>query len=164
MESIRKRKENGEIVILPTDKSGRFAIMSMDTYIKAGEVHTLGDEEIGLSELKANQRRVNGEVSMLLKILNVGADCQHEGRWRESMINHSLETYPLSFQTIYLPFCYIHIIYNGLLFLLFFPGQVTIASFPLLKEFVTLHNSSPQKIMITRLLLPEIFRSRSSFR
>ena len=38
---------------------------------------------------------MNGNVSMLLKILNVGSKCQHEGRWRESTINHSLESCPL---------------------------------------------------------------------
>ena len=95
LKTIRKRKTDGELVVLPTDKSGRFAIMSMKTYIEAGEVHTRGDEEIGLSELKSNQKKVNGNVSMLLKIMNVGAKCQHEGRWRESMINHSLESCPL---------------------------------------------------------------------
>ena len=84
LKSIRKRKTDGELVVLPTDKSGRFAIMSMKTYIEAGEVHTRGDEEIGLSELKSNQKKVNGNVSMLLKIMNVGFKCQHKGRWRES--------------------------------------------------------------------------------
>ena len=69
--------------------------MSMQTYIKCGEVHTDGDEKIGLSGLKANQKRVNGSVSMLLKILNIGSKCQHEGRWRESTINQSLESCPL---------------------------------------------------------------------
>ena len=63
LKRLRERKKNGELVILPTDKSGRFAVMSMDTYIKAGEVHTKKDEEIGLKELKANQKQVNGSVS-----------------------------------------------------------------------------------------------------
>ena len=92
----RIKKRNGEdLVLLPTDKSGRFAVMSMQTYIKSGEVHTMGDQEIGLNELKANQKRVNGNVSMMLKIFNVGKKCKHESRWRESTINHSLETCPM---------------------------------------------------------------------
>ena len=81
----RIKKRNGEdLVLLPTDKSGRFAVMSMQTYIKSDEVHTMGDQEIGLNELKANQKRVNGVVSMLLKIFNIGKTCKHESRWRES--------------------------------------------------------------------------------
>ena len=69
--------------------------MSMATYIKAGSVHIKDDEEVGIDERKANQRVVNGAVSMLLKIFRVGKECHHEGRWRESMINNSLEACPL---------------------------------------------------------------------
>ena len=35
LRSLRKTVSDGAIVILPTDKSGRFAVMSMSTYIKA---------------------------------------------------------------------------------------------------------------------------------
>ena len=38
-------------VVLPTDKSGRFAIMSFQTYLEAGAVHTDGDIEVGEKEL-----------------------------------------------------------------------------------------------------------------
>ena len=37
LKTIRIRMRNGEIVIIPTDKSGRFAVMLMNTYICAGE-------------------------------------------------------------------------------------------------------------------------------
>ena len=59
----------GDIIVLPTDKSGRFAIMSFQTYLEAGAVHTDGDIEVGEEELKQNQSRLNGSVSMLLKII-----------------------------------------------------------------------------------------------
>ena len=57
-------------VVMPTDKSGRFAVMSMSmtTYIKAGAKHTENDIEIGLDEMKCNQRNLNGEISMLIGI------------------------------------------------------------------------------------------------
>ena len=45
--------------------------------------------------MKANQRVVNGAVSMLLKIFKVGKDSKHEARWRESMLSSSLESCPL---------------------------------------------------------------------
>ena len=95
VKSLRKRASDGSLAIVPTDKSGRFAVMTMKTYIKAGEVHTVGDEEIGLAELRANQKRVNGIVSMLLKTFNIGRACKHESRWRESTINNSLEVSPM---------------------------------------------------------------------
>ena len=95
LKSIQKRVADGSIVILPTDKSGRFAVMSMDTYIEAGMVHIKDDIEVGVNEKKENQKLLNGAVSMLLKIFRVGKDCKHESRWRESMLSSSLETCPL---------------------------------------------------------------------
>ena len=71
MKSIKKRLADGSIVILPTDKSGRFALMSMPTYIKAGMAHIKDDEEVGMSERRANQKVVNGAVSMLLNLSRV---------------------------------------------------------------------------------------------
>ena len=80
--------------MLPTYKSGRFAVMTMNTYVKAGMVHVRDDEEVGVEERKANQKTINGTVSMLLEIFRVGSDCRHEPRWRESMISNSLEACP----------------------------------------------------------------------
>ena len=68
LKSIKKRIAEGNLVILPTDKSGRFGVMSMETYIKAGMVHVGDDEEVGIEERKSNQRKLNGTVSMMLKI------------------------------------------------------------------------------------------------
>ena len=69
--------------------------MSMQTYILAGETHIDGDEEIGLSQLKKNQRKINGHVSMLLKFFNTGSDWNHQQRLRESMLSDSLAVCPL---------------------------------------------------------------------
>ena len=95
LRSIKKRIAEGTLVILPTDKSGRFGVMSMETYIKAGMVHVGDDEEVGIEERKSNQRKLNGTVSMMLKIFKVGKDSRHESRWRESMLSNSLEACPL---------------------------------------------------------------------
>ena len=91
LKSLKKKVADGGLVILPTDKSGRFAVMSMVTYTKAGMVHVNDDEEVGIEERKANQKIVNGTVSMLLKVFRVGSNCRHESRWMESMISQSLE-------------------------------------------------------------------------
>ena len=80
LKSIQKRVADGSIVILPTDKSGRFAIMSMVTYIESGMVHIKYDDEVGVAEKKENQKVINGAVSMLLKVFRVGKECKHEGR------------------------------------------------------------------------------------
>ena len=58
-------------------------------------VHVKDDMEVGLEERRANQKIINGAVSMLLKIFQVGKDCKHEARWRESMLSKGLEACPL---------------------------------------------------------------------
>ena len=89
LKNIKKRVADGDLVILPTDKSGRFGVMSMETYINAGIVHVGDDQEVGIEERKSNQRVLNGTVSMMLKIFKVGKESKHEGRWRESMLTNT---------------------------------------------------------------------------
>ena len=95
LKSIKKKIADGELVVLPTDKSGRFGVMSMATYIKAGMVHIKDDEQVGVEERRSNQKILNGAVSMMLKIFRVGKNSRHENRWRESMMSNSLEACPL---------------------------------------------------------------------
>ena len=72
------KNADGDLVILPTDKSGRFAVMSKNTYITAGMVHVKDDIEVRVDEMRANQKLINGAVSMILKVFRVGKDCRHE--------------------------------------------------------------------------------------
>ena len=90
LKSCKTKLKNGIWMIVPTDKSGRFALMTVNTYILAGMVHTKGDTEIGLAELKSNQRKLNGHLSMLIKYFNTGQDWNHTDRFRESMMGDSL--------------------------------------------------------------------------
>ena len=69
--------------------------MSMVTYVKALELHLEGDKEVGLEELKSNQRQLNGHVSMLLKVFGAGSDWQHQHRMREIMLSNSWANCPL---------------------------------------------------------------------
>ena len=64
LKTLKKRVADGSIVVLPTDKSGRFAVMSMETYVKAGMVHIKDDDEVGVDERKSNQKVVNGVGSL----------------------------------------------------------------------------------------------------
>ena len=49
---LQKRVSQNELLVVPTDKSGRFAVMSVATYELAGSVHTKNDEEISDSIVK----------------------------------------------------------------------------------------------------------------
>ena len=86
---LRKRVDNGTIVVMETDKSGKFAVASIDAYVEMGQAHISQDKEIDQSEVDSKERYLNGHVSMILKVFNVGSDWQHEDRHRESNIKHS---------------------------------------------------------------------------
>ena len=96
LKSLRKRVKEGEIVILPTDKTGLFTVMSRDTYLECGLSHTKGDIEVGWEELKLAQSEINGHTSMMIKIFKIGEAWEHTHRIRESMLGGSMATCPLS--------------------------------------------------------------------
>ena len=95
LKTLKKRVAEGSLVICETDKSGRFAIMSQEEYLAAGEKHVAKDEEVNLEFLLKNQNRLNGHVSMLLKTFNAGADWNHQARLRATKLTHSLSVAPL---------------------------------------------------------------------
>ena len=90
LKKLQKRQAEGELVIVPTDKSGRMAVMSLEAYLAAGNVHTQGDKEVDKDFVERIQRQVVGHTSAWLKILNVGQDHGHEDRHRKTFILHSL--------------------------------------------------------------------------
>ena len=57
IKSLKKRSEEGEIVITETDKSGKLCVFSMEEYIAAGEVHTSKDKKIDEEDLKDIQKK-----------------------------------------------------------------------------------------------------------
>ena len=93
--SLKKRVADSEIVVVPTDKSGRFAVMSLGMYEKAGSAHTKGDDEVDLAKIKLTQNELNGHVSMLLKFFKIGEKWGHTSRFRETMLNNSLTVCPM---------------------------------------------------------------------
>ena len=95
LKSLQKRVEEGELVVVKTDKSGRFSLMSLEEYRRAGEVHTNKDQEVTVEFLLKNQRRINGHLSMLLKTFMVGKSHDHYERIRNLKITHSLSVAPL---------------------------------------------------------------------
>ena len=65
---VRERVEKGEVVVVPTDKSGKFAIMPLEVYEEMGRVYTEGDTIINESELSELQRELNNHVKMFTKV------------------------------------------------------------------------------------------------
>ena len=83
-------------MILLTDKSGKLAVTTMENYIKMGEVHISGDREVTEEFSKDVQRKLNGHMSMWLKISGMGENWQQYDRMRETTINQSCSVAPLS--------------------------------------------------------------------
>ena len=82
LKSLKKRMSEGSLVVVQTDKSSRFAIMSLEEYEEAGRKHTSNDQEVDLEFVKQNETNINGHMSMLMKIFVVGAAWGHEDRTR----------------------------------------------------------------------------------
>ena len=96
LKSIKKRVADGELVILPTDKSGRLSVMTRDTYKKAGLAHTLRDREASWQEVKESQRELNGHVSMVIKVFRIGSYWDHGPRVRETTMGEDMAICPMS--------------------------------------------------------------------
>ena len=95
LKSLQKRVKLGELVIVQTDKSSRFAVMTMEEYEEAGRKHTEKDTEVGLEFVLSNETQINGHMSMILKTFMVGKEWGHEDRTRAIKITHSLSVAPM---------------------------------------------------------------------
>ena len=95
LKSLMKRMGEGELVVCPTDKTGKFAVMGRDIYESSGMVHTEGDDIVGWEDLKISQREVNGHTSMLAKIFRIGENWGHEDRVRETIMGEALQVCPI---------------------------------------------------------------------
>ena len=95
LKSLKKRTEEGEIIIMMTDKSGKFAVADVESYLEMGRVHTAKDREVGQDVVERTQRLFNGHTAMWLKFLNIGADWEHEARMRESCLQETCSVPPM---------------------------------------------------------------------
>ena len=95
MRKLRKRIKEGEILVVLTDKSGKLALTTPENYIKMGQEHVKKDKEVTEDKARENQRKLNGHVSMWLKITNMGLDWKHSARIRETCLNNSCCAAPM---------------------------------------------------------------------
>ena len=95
LKSLRKRVEEGEIVVVQTDKTGKLCIMSREAYEEAGLVHTIKDEEVGQKKVEEVEREINGNVSLLAKFFRLGKAWNQVGRVRETLLTKSQSVCPM---------------------------------------------------------------------
>ena len=73
--SLRRRVKEGELIIIPTDKSGNLAVR--ESHYEAGMKHTKNDLEVGWNTIKESQKELNGHVSMCIKFFKIGKCLEH---------------------------------------------------------------------------------------
>ena len=66
--NLQKRIRNNEIVVTPTDKSGRFSVMTHQQYIEAGHEHTNKDIPTDWAGVRYLKNQVNNHMWWLTKI------------------------------------------------------------------------------------------------
>ena len=101
LKSLKKRVKNGEIVVVPTDKTGKLCVMAREAYEEAGSVHVGKDEKVGQEEVDRIDGEVNGNISLLIKFFRLGKGWNQTGRMRESLITGSQSICPLYLHTIH---------------------------------------------------------------
>ena len=90
LKKLKKRVAEGELVCVTTDKSGRLAIMPLELYEAAGEVHCSQDREVTMEFAEETARQLRGHTSAWLKNLNIGENHNHQDRHRKTFISHTL--------------------------------------------------------------------------
>ena len=89
LKRLQKRIREKEIVVMMTDKSSKFAVTTMEEYLKLGEQHTGKDKEITRQEITEREKILNGHSSMWIKMWGISEAHNQVPRVRESRITHS---------------------------------------------------------------------------
>ena len=76
--SLQMRIKDGELLVYPTDKSGKMVVSLPSTYKEAAKVHLEKDEEVTWDELSKVEVLINRHTTALRKVLSIGE--QHPGR------------------------------------------------------------------------------------
>ena len=93
---LKERVKAGEIIICATDKSGQFAILSREQYIKAGEEHTKNDKEINIEESKSVERELNGHMRWWGEMTGLGEQWDQKDMSVRNLLNDALPTCPMT--------------------------------------------------------------------
>ena len=77
LESLVKRMSEEDLIIMKTDKSGKFCITTREEYKKMGSDHTKNDKVIGRDRIREIERILNGHCTAWAKIWGTGEDNGH---------------------------------------------------------------------------------------
>ena len=86
-DSLLGRIKDGEIIITPTDKSGRLSVMTKAQYMKAGEVHTSKDQPIGWDIALYLKNQVNSHMWWLTRIVSYSKNTDQERMFNNLIVS-----------------------------------------------------------------------------
>ena len=89
LRSLLLRVGKGQLIIMKTDKSGKFCIVSVEDYIKMGQVHIKQDKELSRSDMIRTDKILNGNSMAWCKIWGTGSAHGHEERIMTSKTSKS---------------------------------------------------------------------------
>ena len=89
LRKLEKRKNEGEIVVIMTDKSSKMCIMKRDDYEQLGEDHVGKDRVVDREEILEREKVLNQHSLSWCKMWRTGKDHGHEDRIRQSKITNS---------------------------------------------------------------------------
>ena len=84
---LKKKINDGKIMVIPTDKSGKMSVMTKDQYVSSMEPHYINEEEITLEDRKAIENNLNSHCVQLGRMIKVGENHKHEDRFKSALIN-----------------------------------------------------------------------------
>ena len=91
LKSLEKRRDNNEIVLFRTDKSGKISIDTPDNYKESAKPHTMNDDVVSNDVFNSIEKEVNAHSIFWLKMLNVAKDSGDFNRYKSSMLTHNSE-------------------------------------------------------------------------
>ena len=66
---LQERKKRGEIVMVPTDKSGKMSVSTRECYRNQGDIHTKNDRKVTWKEREEAGRTLKGHTKALGKVV-----------------------------------------------------------------------------------------------
>ena len=82
---VKKRRENNEIVIFQTDKSGKLVVDSPNNYLETATPHMEGDEVVTADDYEATEKLINAHSVFWLQMLQVAKESGDAKRYKTSM-------------------------------------------------------------------------------
>ena len=89
LKKLVKRIRDGEIVIMKTDKSGKFCVATRERYIELGMDHIKNDKEITREELRQIERYLNSHTAAWCIMFSSGENHDHTSRIIKSKTTNS---------------------------------------------------------------------------